>query len=128
MSADLAFRIVKARAGLGWSQLQLAEAAGVAPGQISRYESGKNTPRPQLVAKLAAAMNVSFEWLANGHGTPNTGEHGPTIVVPKGVELDTFTFPDDIYAALEEEARRKEITVEMLVLQYLRTAMKESKP
>lgn len=57
-------RLVRYRSAKGWSQAALAEAAGVAPTQISRYESGVNQPRPQVVAKLAKALGIDFDLLA----------------------------------------------------------------
>lgn len=54
----------------GWSQVDVANASGVAAAQISRYEQGSNTPRPQVVARLATALGVSFSWLLTGAGQP----------------------------------------------------------
>jgi len=48
------------------SQSELAAKAGVAPAQISRYESGKHEPRPHVAARLAAALDCSVAWLFNG--------------------------------------------------------------
>jgi transcriptional regulator with XRE-family HTH domain len=66
----LSARLIKARSAMGWSQSDLAEASGISPTQISRYESGMNHPRPQAVAKLAAALGLPFEWLSNGDQEP----------------------------------------------------------
>lgn len=67
---EFAARLVQARSMKGWSQVDVANASGVAAAQISRYEQGSNTPRPQVVAKLAAALGVSFSWLLTGAGEP----------------------------------------------------------
>lgn len=67
---EFAARLIKARSMKGWSQVDVANASGVAAAQISRYEQGSNTPRPQVVAKLAAALGVSFSWLLSGVGDP----------------------------------------------------------
>lgn len=64
-------RLVWARSKRGVSQHQLAEAAVVAPAQISRYEAGRALPRPQIVAKLAEALSVDLEWMLSGRGIPS---------------------------------------------------------
>lgn len=67
---EFSARLVQARSMKGWSQVDVANASGVAAAQISRYEQGSNTPRPQVVAKLATALGVSFSWLLSGAGEP----------------------------------------------------------
>lgn len=44
----------------GWSQRRLARAAGVDPGQISRYENGLHTPTRAVLKRLAASARVPF--------------------------------------------------------------------
>lgn len=71
MDTALAQRIIKARSARGWSQADLAEISGIAPAQISRYEQGRNAPRPPVLAKLAKALEVDFDWLAKGDSPPS---------------------------------------------------------
>lgn len=71
MDTALAQRIIKARSARGWSQADLAEISGIAPAQISRYEQGRNAPRPPVLAKLAKALEVDFDWLAMGDSPPS---------------------------------------------------------
>lgn len=59
-------RLIQRRAEMGLSQADLASKAGVAPAQISRYESGKHEPRPHVAARLAEALQCSVRWLFNG--------------------------------------------------------------
>lgn len=66
MDNTLASRLVQARSQRGQSQMELATSSGVAAAQISRYESGRSKPRTEVVARLAKALDVSFEWLLNG--------------------------------------------------------------
>ncbi len=49
------------RAFPGWTQEQLAEAAGVHRAQISAYETGDKIPRPASLARLAAAAGTTPE-------------------------------------------------------------------
>lgn len=59
-------RLIRCRAQKGLSQVELAALAGVAPAQISRYESGKHVPRPHVAARLAEALGCSVAWLFEG--------------------------------------------------------------
>lgn len=80
MTSDDTFgiRLAQARAEKKLSQSELAELTGIAPAQISRYESGRNMPRPGIVAKLAKALSVSMHWLNTG-AFPWGDERGPEI-------------------------------------------------
>lgn len=62
-------RLIEARIARAMSQTDLAHGAGIAPGQISRYEQGKNVPRPHILAKLAGVLGVTAEWLMHGDST-----------------------------------------------------------
>lgn len=117
MDTALAQRIIKARSGHGWSQAELAEVSGIAAAQISRYEQGKNTPRPNVIAKLAKALAVSFEWLAYGEGEIDDGSEVPTHPSHKKhvIELET---DEQQRARLEAFAKSRGITYEM-ALNYL---------
>lgn len=47
----------------GWSQEELAEAAGMNVGNVARYEAGINTPGLDTALKLAQALGVSIDAL-----------------------------------------------------------------
>lgn len=117
MDTALAQRIIKARSGHGWSQAELAEVSGIAAAQISRYEQGKNIPRPNVIAKLAKAMAVSFEWLAYGEGEISDGSEVPSHPAQRKyvIELD---MDEQQRARLEEFAKKRGVTYEM-ALNYL---------
>lgn len=66
-------RLQQVRIERGLSQTDLANAVNIAPGQINRYESGKNMPRPHLIAKLAGALGVFPDWLTSGSGPRDSG-------------------------------------------------------
>ncbi|MER5000233.1 helix-turn-helix domain-containing protein [Providencia stuartii] len=63
---SIAKRLTTLRAQKGLSQNELAELSGVAPAQISRYESGVNVPRAHIIAKLAKALGVQYSFLESG--------------------------------------------------------------
>lgn len=118
MDTAIAQRLIKARSGHGWSQADLAEVSGIAPPQISRYEQGKNLPRPAVVAKLAKALAVSFEWLAYGEGEPENESEVP--VYPNSQKLlGSLELDDELYKALQFLAKKSGLTIEMAMKQAL---------
>lgn len=64
----MAARVKSARTERGLSQVELAEAAGVSPGNIGNLEAGTRTNPRELLA-IAAALHVLPEWLKSGNGT-----------------------------------------------------------
>jgi DNA-binding XRE family transcriptional regulator len=55
--ASLARKIITARKAKGWTQKQLADAAGVRIETINRIEKGHNTPDVATVDKIQAALD-----------------------------------------------------------------------
>ena len=118
MDSALAQRIIKARSGHGWSQADLAEVSGIAAPQISRYEQGKNIPRPTVVAKLAKALAVSFEWLAYGKGAAEDGSLVTRYPISQKL-VEVLELDDELLDAVELLARESGLTVEMTIKQAL---------
>ena len=52
--------IRKARMEVGMTQMELAEAASIAPGRVSDYERGKLDPSLDMLLRLLAACGVSI--------------------------------------------------------------------
>lgn len=112
MDNELSQRLVKARSGHGWSQADLAEVSGVAAAQISRYEAGRSKPRTEVVAKLARALAVSFEWLLDGQGDIEAREDVP--IHPSGMhKLGEIELNSELLALAEKFAKLRGITLEM---------------
>jgi transcriptional regulator with XRE-family HTH domain len=65
--STIGIRIKEARSALGWSQVQLADEAGVTQSAIGNIESGLRQ-RPRELVSLAKALRVSPEWLETGKG------------------------------------------------------------
>lgn len=59
MSTDFATKLISLRGDKNLTQQQLADAVGITPSQISRYESGQAKPRKTILFKLATALGVS---------------------------------------------------------------------
>jgi transcriptional regulator with XRE-family HTH domain len=72
MSVDpkaLGSRIREAREELGWSQVELAERAGISKSTVPRYERGEVVDISlDIVHSLAKALNVHIDWLCDGTG------------------------------------------------------------
>jgi transcriptional regulator with XRE-family HTH domain len=113
MTEGLKDRLTKARAAMGWTQHQLAEASGVAAAQISRYESGRSEPRFEVIAKLAKALDVQFDWLARGIGSVEGGE--PHRKMPSGMETMPIDLSDEELDQVVAYAKLHKITKEMAV-------------
>jgi len=56
--AELRVAIVFLRAVRGWDKAELAAAAGVSKGTISRYESGDAPPSPRIFRRIVEAVGV----------------------------------------------------------------------
>ncbi|MEQ8178022.1 MAG: helix-turn-helix domain-containing protein [Amphiplicatus sp.] len=59
-------RIRLARKNTGLNQAALAERVGVTQPAVANWESGVHDPRRLMLAKLAEALAVPMEWLAEG--------------------------------------------------------------
>lgn len=59
LQQSLANRIVALRHQLDLTQVQLAKKTGISQVGISLIESGNSWPRPETLAKLAAALGVT---------------------------------------------------------------------
>lgn len=62
-------RVAQLRHRKGWTQKELAEAAGVKQQNIQQVESG-NVRAPRFLLALAEALDVSAHWLMSGKGSP----------------------------------------------------------
>ncbi len=56
-------RLKSARERWGWSQSDLARAAGLQPSALSHYESGARRPSFTNLGRLASALDVSTDYL-----------------------------------------------------------------
>lgn len=67
MSAVLSGQKLKAiRALRGFTQAQLADAAGVSPTTIAEYERGKRDLRADTIRKLCEALGVTVTYQVDG--------------------------------------------------------------
>lgn len=64
--AQMGSRILKKRKQLRMTQEELAERAGVMPQTISTAELGKKALRPENIVRIAAALDISTDYLLMG--------------------------------------------------------------
>ena len=57
-----------ARAGLGWSETQLAKAIGVSLATVSRFETGKAQTQPATVEAIQRALEAAGVVFIEGSG------------------------------------------------------------
>lgn len=69
--------LLRARRGVAVTQAQIAALVGVTEGQVGHWEKGRQKPDLEMIERLAAALEVSPEWLAFGRETKRpAGEAG----------------------------------------------------
>ena len=67
LGAEMGERIRQLRIARGWSQRDLARAAGIAnPGMISYYELGERMPSYSTLIRLADTFHVTIDYLLRG--------------------------------------------------------------
>ncbi len=123
-------RLREARIARGMSQTDLAGMTDIAPGQVNRYEAAKNMPRPHIMAKLAASLGVSYDWLCDGIGERDTG-----ISATFSNEMDvitrhregggmgiTISLNDELAEIFAEEAQKRGLPLDV----YLKEALLEA--
>jgi phage repressor protein C with HTH and peptisase S24 domain len=81
----IAERLKHARAAKGWSQGQLAAAAGLSQGTIGNIESGARQAHASLIA-IAEALGVSYKWLANGEGSSYAARESEAVYLVNNPE------------------------------------------
>ncbi len=70
------------------NRVEAAEIAGVTPEHLASYIAGRAKPPFELVARLAAAKDVSLDWLASGEGERQAGDADPGGFVAIPVQHD----------------------------------------
>jgi transcriptional regulator with XRE-family HTH domain len=69
-------RFKLARLAKGLRQIDVARAAGIGEGYVSRIETGRAEPGPDLVRRIAQALHIEPEYLAgdSSEGSDVVGE------------------------------------------------------
>lgn len=67
-------KLRQARKEKRFTQKDIANAIGVTPNTVYRWESGDNTPGVDVISKLAEVLGVSLSYLVDGSTAPTTKE------------------------------------------------------
>lgn len=67
-------RLKAARALRGWTQAELAARAGLPPTSIAHFESGSRKPSFDTLRRLAAALDVSTDYLLGRADDPSISQ------------------------------------------------------
>jgi transcriptional regulator with XRE-family HTH domain len=76
-------RIKEKREKAGWTQVKLAEIAGVTASAISQIENGERHPSTVVLHKLAKALSTSVNYLLGGKDEEDLSD----ILQDKNVEI-----------------------------------------
>ena len=86
----IAERLKHARKEKGWTQGQLATAAGVSQGAVGNIESGNRQSKSTLI-ELAEVLEVSYKWLSSGEGAMReSSRHALTKHTPDSVSIPQY--------------------------------------
>lgn len=61
LAYDLGLAVRALRENVGWSQSQLAEAAGMTQSAVARFEAGGTIPTLPILGRLARALGMELE-------------------------------------------------------------------
>ena len=74
---DIGQRVARARRERGWSQEQLAEAIGIQPVTLSRWETGDRALSLSTLGRIAVVLGVGLGDLLDVSRELPVPEHGP---------------------------------------------------
>lgn len=86
----------------GFSQKELAERSGVGQPQVCRYEKGLEIPSTPILARLAAFMGYSMDYLYYGRLDEVVGKIDPMLL---GTFVELHEFSEECRRAVHEAAQ-----------------------
>lgn len=93
--SSAASRLRSHRAELGWTQGELAQKLSVSRSAVAQWENDEGSlPSTASFMKLAVVLGCSFEWLATGQGTRESGTAAPEDSAAAAVDLRYFARSD----------------------------------
>jgi transcriptional regulator with XRE-family HTH domain len=93
-------RIIQNQLGIE-KDVDFANLIGVSRSSLSEYFSGKQTPRPQVLRRIATKTNSDINWLAGKSVPPNQSISNPELFPfaegPSILESETLDAPPNFY-------------------------------
>lgn len=108
-------RIKRLREKKGMTQKELAAAANITEASLSRYENNLRDPRPEILARLARALDTTTDYLISAY-IPDTYSDGKPISRRDISQYDAFIqnasafFMNDEVADEDKEALFRDIS------------------
>ncbi len=103
----IANRIVDARIGSDMTIEEAAEFLGVKVATLSKWESGKTTPRADKLPKIAGIYNVSLIWLIEGREDLDPLENTPNDIDEIGSSINRLVALQDQLSLELDDLRTK---------------------
>jgi transcriptional regulator with XRE-family HTH domain len=98
---EIGERIRQYREKHGLSQKQMAELCGITPSQLCKYEKGTEMPSTLNLARIAAVMDTTLDYLYYGRLDQIVGKIDPLLREPF-IELHGFS--EECRRAVQESA------------------------
>ena len=128
-------RLRSRRAELGLTQRELSKKSGIAVPQLSRYELGQSMPRADIAAKIANALDVTYDWLVGGTGTiegayprndlPSILPYPPHIMMGELNVPISFHIPQKLLKLLQESSLSNKNELHTEIIRRLEQSYKE---
>jgi transcriptional regulator with XRE-family HTH domain len=119
---DFAARLREARARVGLSQRELADALGISHTQIARYERGVAMPRPGVLVRMADCLSVPLEHLRDGENIQVI-----EFLNPDGSHFASIALSDWEYGEIENASRLSGVSIEDVIRNILVSGMSADK-
>lgn len=95
-------RIRIARKQIGLSQVDLANRLGVSQPTVANWETGVHDPRQLMLAKIAAALDITVAWLASGQRSDSEQDKHPAAAyLRRGIYHVPVISPRDATAMID---------------------------
>jgi len=101
IAAEIGKRIRAYHEQHGLSQKQMAELAGIAPSTLCKYEKGQEMPSAPTLARIAAVMDCTMDYLYHGRVEEIVGRIDPLLRAPF---LELQNFSEETRRAVHESA------------------------
>jgi transcriptional regulator with XRE-family HTH domain len=95
------------------SQAELARQVGLSTAAVWNWETKGRVPRPQVLAKVAKALGVSEQYLAEGHEGANISHSLTTTAIQRASETAPAQGPEQVSTVAELVERTRQRIAEL---------------
>lgn len=85
----IAHRLIATREGMGYTQKEFCERAGIAPNTYNQWERAKGRPQLDMAIQLCRTYHLTLDWIYRGNalGLPADLQNIPSATRPNRVLL-----------------------------------------